>query len=154
MISDQIADFLKQAGVRFEFIRHPRAYTAQMTAEAAHIPGRMMAKTVVVRIGDSWAMLVLPADEKVDMGMVRDIFGTDRCYLAGEDDLLDLFGDCELGGMPPFGNLYGMEVYVAEDLAKDERIAFNAGDHSKLVSMAYADYDRVVHPHVMRFTIE
>jgi len=99
------------------------------------------------------AMAVVPGSQKVDLAMLRDAIGAARVTLAQEAAFRDRFPECDLGAMPPFGNLYGMPVYVADSLADDEEIAFNAGSHTELVKMSYRDFERLVQPKIMHFAV-
>jgi Ala-tRNA(Pro) deacylase len=148
----KLKKFLDSNHVKYLSIAHSPAYTAQEVAASAHIPGKEMAKTVMVRIGDKVAMAVLPANRKVVLQDLRDITGSDQVRFATEDEFRDLFPDCEAGAMPPFGNLYGLDVYVTPSLAEDEEIAFNAGSHTEALKMAYRDFESLVHPRVVNFS--
>ncbi len=131
---------------------HSQAYTAQEIAALVHIPGQDLAKTVIVRLDDRLAMMVLPARYHVDFTRLSHALNLGDVYLASEEDFRDAFPECELGAMPPFGNLYEMEVYVSEGLSEDEEIFFNAGTHTELIKMRYADFERLVQPTVLSFT--
>ena len=133
-------------------IAHSSAYTAQEVAASAHIPGRILAKTVMVIIDGAMAMAVLPSSHRVLLDDLRDLIDTDDIRLAHEDEFKTLFPDCEPGAMPPFGNLYDMSVYVSPDLAEEDEIAFNAGSHTEIIKMTYYDFERLVRPHVASFT--
>ena len=133
-------------------IAHSSAYTAQEVAASAHIPGRILAKTVMVIIDGAMAMAVLPSSHRVLLDDLRDLIDTDDIRLAHEDEFKTLFPDCEPGAMPPFGNLYDMSVYVSPDLAEEDEIAFNAGSHTEVIKMSYYDFERLVRPHVASFT--
>jgi Ala-tRNA(Pro) deacylase len=148
---DKLREFLDRNRIKYVVITHSPAHTAQEVAASAHIPGRNMAKTVIVKLDGRMAMAVLPASELVDLDLLADAAFVERAELADEDEFADRFGDCELGAMPPFGNLYGMDVYVADTLAEDDEIAFNAGSHTELVQMRYPDYARLVKPRILRF---
>ena len=148
----KLKDFLDSQHVKYVAITHSPAYTAQEVAASAHVSEREVAKTVVVDFDGKHAMAVLPANQKIVLQDLREITGYDDLKLAPEDELKELFPDCELGGMPPFGNLYGMDVFVAPGLAKNEEIAFNAGSHTELIKMAYEDFERLVKPKVTSFT--
>lgn len=152
MLSRKLLHLFKEKHIHYGTWKHPRTYTAQTTAEVAHVSGKMLAKTVIIRVEGELRMFVMPAGEFVDLDTLRDIFGTDDVRLAREDEFAGMFDDCEPGGEPPFGNLYGMPVYVSPRLAVDEEIAFNAGDHSRMVKMSFADYDRLVHPCIMNWS--
>ncbi len=145
--------FLDEHHVKYVTITHSPAYTAQEAAAQAHISGRDMAKTVMVWIGGRIAMAVVPANRRVVLQDLRDITGYDDVKFASEAEFKNRFPECETGAMPPFGNLYGMEVFVASALAEETEIAFNAGTHTELIKMAYADFERLVEPMVMSFTV-
>ena len=148
----KLKDYLDQHEVEYVTISHSPAYTAQRIAEVAHIPGRELAKTVIVKIDDRFAMAVLPASRRVDLRHLQEALGADDVVLASEQEFQELFPDCEVGAMPPFGNLYDMGVYVAEQLTEDEEIAFNAGSHTELVRMSYSDFANLVTPQVVALT--
>ena len=151
MPARKLKEFLDEKGVRYVTIGHSPAFTAQEIAASAHISGRELAKTVMVKIDGAMAMAVLPASRTVDFELLKDAAGAQAVELAHEEDFRDLFAGCEVGAMPPFGNLYGMAVYADEGLAEDEEIAFNAGSHKELVKLAYADFARLVEPTVAAF---
>lgn len=138
--------FLDDHDVRYVTLSHSRAFTAQQIAAAAHIPGRMLAKTVMVHVDGEMAMVVMPASAQLDFDAMASAIDAREVTLATERAFKDLFPDCEVGAMPPFGNLYGMDVYVDDRLAEDEEIAFNAGTHTELIQLAYADFERLVRP--------
>ena len=147
----KLKDFLDSNNIKYVTISHSPAYTAQQVAASSHISGKELAKTVMVKIDDKMAMAVLPASFKVNMDLLRETIGADKIKLASEHEFKDLFPECECGAMPPFGNLYDMAVYVAESLAEDEEIAFNAGSHTELIKLAYKDFERLVQPKVLKF---
>ena len=149
---ERLKRFLESEGVKYVTISHSQAFTAQEIAATAHIPGKELAKTVMVKIDGDMAMAVLPADDRVDRRLLKEAAGAETLELASEAEFKDLFSSCELGAMPPFGNLWGMRVFVDTRLAEDEEIAFNAGSHSELVRLAYEDYVRLVEPEVVHLT--
>ncbi len=144
--------FLDEHHVKYVTVTHSPAYTAHEVAALAHIPGQNLAKTVMVWIGGRLAMAVLPANRRVVLQDLRDITGYEGVKFASEAEFKNRFPECETGAMPPFGNLYGMQVFVADSLAEDKEIAFNAGTHTELIKMAYEDFERLVEPMVMSFT--
>ena len=146
----KLKDFLDDKGVKYVSINHSAAYTAQEIAASAHIHGRELAKTVVIVMDGKMALAVLPASRKISFEFLREATGAEDVQLAGERAFCDMFPGCEVGAMPPFGNLYGLAVYVSKSLAEDEEIAFNAGTHTELIRMAYADFERLVEPTVAR----
>lgn len=144
--------FLDSHDVNYVCISHSPAYSAQAIAESAHIPGKELAKTVIVRIDDKFAMAVLPASCRVHLGHLKASVSASHVELATETEVENLFPDCERGAMPPFGNLYDMDVYVAEQLAEDEEIAFSAGSHAEMVRMSYKDFQSLVMPKISALT--
>ncbi len=151
MWSDQVKRHLDKHRVKYVTIAHSPAFTAQEVAATAHVPGREMAKTVMVKLDGKMAMAVLPASERVVFDLLRDTAGAHSAELASEGEFASLFPGCERGAMPPFGNLSGLDVYVDRDLAADETIAFNAGSFTEVIQMTYADFARLVQPKVAKF---
>ena len=152
MPSKKLKEFLDSHDIPYITITHSQAFTAQKVAASVHIPGKNMVKTVMVVINGSMAMAVLPASFYVDFNLLKEITGEGNVRLASEAEFKDMFPDCELGAMPPFGNLYNLEVYVAKVLTEDEEIAFNAGTHTEIIQMTYLDFEHMVHPRIMKFT--
>lgn len=150
----KLKEFLDSHNIKYVTISHSRAFTAQETAASAHVPVKELAKTVIVKIDGKMAMAVLPASSKVDFDILKKATGSATIEIANEKEFKDLFPDCEIGAMPPFGNLYGMDVFVAESLTEDKEIAFNAGSHRELVKMAYKDFERLVKPKIVKFSVE
>ncbi|HXV75180.1 MAG TPA: YbaK/EbsC family protein [Candidatus Polarisedimenticolaceae bacterium] len=142
--------YLDDHGVKYLRIRHSPAFTAQEIAASAHIPGKHLAKTVVVKLDGRLAMIVLPASNRIDFDLLRDEVGAERIELAEEREFRDLFPDCELGAMPPFGNLWNVPVFVDDELTRDDEIAFNAGSHTELLKLPYREFARLVGPAVVR----
>ena len=149
MISQRLRQYLDENRVPYEAHMHPVAYTAQQVAAEEHVPGRMMAKTVIVHTGDGFAMAVLPAPMRVDLAALRSALDQPNVRLATEAEFASLFPDSETGAMPPFGNLYNLPVYVDEVLARDEEIVFNAGTHRDSIKMRFADFQRLVQPRIL-----
>ena len=148
---DRLEGYLRENGVPFEVQHHPRTVTAQEVAAVEHVPGRMLAKVVMVSADGEMAMLSLPAPYQVDLEKVGKILGAEEARLAEEDEFESAFPDCEVGVMPPFGNLYGLPVYVEKALAEDKTIFFRAGTHTDTMSASYVDFERLVEPSVAEF---
>jgi len=144
--------FLDVNGVKYVSVIHSPAYTAQEVAQSVHMPGREMAKVVIIELNRKMAMAVLPATRKVVVQDLRELTGCDDVKFASESGFKSRFPDCEVGAMPPFGNLYGMDVYASEELALNREIAFNAGSHVEILRMNYDDFERIVKPKVLAFT--
>lgn len=149
MPTQALTQFLGNNHVKYTVITHSPEYTAQEIAASAHIPGKELAKTVIVKIDGDFAMVVLPASMHVSLTALKEAAGVSDAEIATEEEFAKLFPDCELGAMPPFGNLYDMPVFAAKELTEDAEIAFNAGTHSELVRLAYSDFDKLVHPRVV-----
>ena len=148
----KLKEFLDREKIKYLTIVHSPAYTAQEVAASAHITGKELAKTVIVQLDDKMAMAVLPADRKIVLQDLRDVTGCDEVRFASEEEFQKKFPDCETGAMPPFGNLYGMDVYIAAALSDNEEIAFNAGSHTEAMKMLYKDFERLAKPKVVSFT--
>jgi Ala-tRNA(Pro) deacylase len=148
----KLKQFLDENNIKYVTIHHSRAYTMQKAAEYAHISGKEVAKTVMVKIDGKMAMAVLPAPEHVDLDLLKGAARARSVELAGEKEFKNLFPGCDVGAMPPFGNIYGLDVYVEEGLREDEMIAFRAGTHEELIEMAYRDFERLVKPRVVRLS--
>ena len=148
---DRLQAYLRENGVCFTLRYHAPAFTAQDVAACEHIPGDLLAKPVVVMADGRPLMLVLPATYVVNMAKLAETLGVREVHLAHEADLACLFDDCEIGALPPFGNLYGLDVYVDESITRDKHIEFRAGTHTDTIGVEYADYARIVQPKVIDF---
>jgi Ala-tRNA(Pro) deacylase len=150
----RLRDFLDSYGVKYVVITHSVAYTAQGVAALAHVRGRELAKTVIVKLDGQFAMAVVPAAVHVDLALLKKVTGARTTELASELEFKNRFPDCETGAMPPFGNLYGMKVFVDATLSEDKEIAFNAGSHRELMRLAWTDFERLVKPTVLQIVNE
>ena len=153
MILKRLVDFLDTNKVKYVNITHSTAFTAQDVAESAHISGKEMAKTVIVWMDGDMAMVVLPVSSMVDFNKLKGAISAKSIELASESEFKDRFPSCEIGAMPPFGNLFSMKVLVDTMLAEDKEFAFNAGTHHELIKMLYVDYERLVKPTLVSFAI-
>ena len=152
MVLKKLREYLDSNHIKYVVLSHSLAYSAQEVAALVHIPGKEMAKTVLVNVNDKMVMAVLPANYNINFNRLMIALGGGDVFLAPESELIELFPDCELGAMPPFGNFYNMEVFVAKSLAEDEEIAFNAGSHTEIIKMNYKDFAQVVEPKEISFT--
>ena len=143
-----LKDFLDTHKVKYVSSTHSPAFTSQEIAAAAHVSGRQLAKVVIVKAGGQFAMVVIPANDQIHFGKLKEAIGS-VVDLASESEFKDKFAGCEVGAMPPFGNLYEMPVYVASRLSQQDHILFNAGSHSELMQLAYGDFERLVKPKVI-----
>lgn len=144
-----LKEFLDNHHVNYSCINHSPGFTAQEVAASAHISGKQLAKTVIVKIGKQFAMVVLPANEHVNFAALKEIAKGASVDLAKESEFKAKFPECEAGAQPPFGNLFDMPVYVSNHLVDYDQIIFNAGTHSELMKLAYRDFERLVHPEVI-----
>lgn len=152
-ILKRLKDYLDQEKVSYEVLTHGEAYTAPELAQALHVPGKELAKVVMVKADERFVMTVLPANWKVDLKRLKDALRTSHARLATEEEFKGLFPDCELGTMPPFGNLYGLEVYVDRSLTADDDIVFQAGTHHEAVKLRYQDFSDLVRPAVVELHV-
>jgi Ala-tRNA(Pro) deacylase len=150
-ISRTLQAYLDREWVHYDVLPHPEAFRALAIAQTLHTPEKEMAKVVIVKVRERFMLTVLPASWNVDLHRLRTVLATPQVRLATEDEIRDLFPDCELGAMPPFGNLYGLSVYVDQSLTEDEEIVFQAGTHSEAIRMRYWDFAGLVFPVVAEF---
>jgi Ala-tRNA(Pro) deacylase len=152
-ISARLKSYLDENHVQYTLMSHSPAYTAQAAAATLHVPGKELAKTVVVAAGGENMLAVLPASYHVDLKKLGAMLGK-PARLATEQEFIGLFPDCELGAMPPFGNMYKLPVYADKSLEADEEIVFNAGTHRDAIRMRYADFVRLTAPKVAAFAMK
>jgi len=152
MPADKIKEFLNEHDVQYSIVHHEETYTAQETAKLTRIRGKKLAKTIIIRLDGIMSMAVLSATHRIDFDRLRRVTGSSEVELATEDEFEGIFPGCETGAMPPFGNLYGMDVLADKDLVEDENIAFCAGSHKEIIMLTQKDFLRLVNPIVMDFT--
>jgi Ala-tRNA(Pro) deacylase len=152
MPARRLKEYLDEKQIKYVSLQHSPAYTSQEVAASAHISGRDLAKTVIIKLDGRMAMAVLPANRKILTAELKEALGAEEVKFATEAEFREMFPDCDIGAMPPFGNLYGMEVYVAPSLAEHADMAFNAGTHTEIIKLAYKDFERLVQPRVIGFT--
>ncbi len=150
----RLKQLLDEKAIRYVVVNHPTAYTAAATAAVTHTPGKEIAKTVMVSVDGALAMVVVPGSKHVDFRALKTATGANEVALAHEHQFAHVFPDCEVGAMPPFGNLYNLTVYVDESLAEDAEIAFNAGSHRELLKLAYRDFANLVKPRLIKAAAE
>ena len=153
MALTNLMEYLDKHSVAYVVISHSPAYTAQGIAGLVHISGKELARTVIVRLDGKLAMAVIPAKFHVDLELLRKAAKARSVSLASEEEFKDRFPECETGAMPPFGNLFGLDIYADDSLEKDKEIAFNAGTHLELIRMAWEDFKRLADPRMMRFAL-
>jgi Ala-tRNA(Pro) deacylase len=151
-ISRKLKDYLEKNRVPYQIGVHQPVYTSQEIAASMHVPGKELAKVVMVKADGKMVMLVLPASYRVDTKKVKKVLQCKRLGIAKEKDFEEVFPDCEVGAMPPFGNLYNLEVWVDRVLAEDEFVVFQAGSHVETLKIKYHDYTRLVNPKVGDFS--
>jgi len=149
-ILKRLKEMLDEAKITYEVYNHALAYTAQEIAAKQHVSGNELAKVVMLEADDQLVMGVVRGNDKISLPIVEDSLGVRHAQLATEDEFISRFPECEIGAMPPFGNLFGVKVYVDPALAKDEYIYFNAGNHVQTVRLKYKDFARLVEPTVAR----
>lgn len=147
----KLKDFLDSHKVKYVSLAHSPAFTSQEIAAAAHVSGKQLAKTVIIKLDGKFAMAVIPANDQINFAKLREAAGTSEVDLASESEFKDKFPGCEVGAMPPFGNLYDMPVFAASQLSKQDHIIFNAGSHSELIQLSFNDFERLVKPKMVAF---
>ena len=149
---ERLKKFLDEHAVKYLTVKHSPAFTAQELAALAHVPGEEWAKTVMVKLDGKIAMAVIPASSRVVFDRLKEAAGATQAELATEREFADLCPGCEVGAMPPFGNLFGLDTFVDEALSEDAEIVFNAGSHTEMMRLAFADYARLAKPRVAKLT--
>jgi Ala-tRNA(Pro) deacylase len=146
-IVGRLQKLLAERGLKHTVLPHRDAFTAWQVAQTVHVAGRLFAKVVVVHEStDGYFMTVVPANQHVDLGTLAYMSGRPIDRLATESELAILFPDCEVGAMPPFGTLYGMDMYVDEEFLGHDEIYFQAGNHHEVVLMKFEDFRRAAGP--------
>jgi Ala-tRNA(Pro) deacylase len=150
---ERLEKFFREQGVKYEAQSHPEVYTAQEVAAVEHVPGRFVAKVVMAVVDGKLTELVLPAPYRVDMAKLRAALSAREARLAREEEFAGVFPDCEVGAMPPLGNLYHVPVVVDKTLTQDLRMIFNAGTHRDTMAIALQDFSRLVNPRIVDFSV-
>ena len=153
-ICERLKELLKKEKVEFEHTTHAEVYTMQEVAAVEHERGRFVVKTVVVKADGDFVLAAVPAALKVDTDALSRLLGAKEVAVAEESEFAKLFPDCEVGGMPPFGNLYDLPLWLDERLTKCDHVVFNAGTHTDTVKMSFEDYQRLASPNVGEFTVQ
>jgi Ala-tRNA(Pro) deacylase len=153
-IIKKLKELFDDAKVSYEVYNHPLAYTAQEIAAGQHFSGDQMAKVVILKVDGKLVMAVVTGSQKVHLPTVCASLAVNEAKLATEDEFISRFPDCEIGAIPPFGNLFGVPVYVDPAIAKDNLIYFNAGNHVQTVRILYKDFEKLANPEVVRLTEE
>ena len=151
--SIKLKEYLDSNNVDYEITKHKVVYTSQELAECLHVPGQVMTKVVMVKVGGRDIMTVMPACKKVDVQRLKEIFKLDDVRIEKEDEFMGLFPKCDVGAIPPFGNLFGLTVYMDSSLTDDEYILVQTGDNKEVVRIKYKDFARLVNPRVYAFTL-
>lgn len=152
MVPQKLEEYLKKSHVWYEVRQHPITMTSEELAQRENVDGHQVAKVVVMREGGKYFMIVLPASYFVDMKEVRRATGHPNMHFATESELETAFPDCEVGAMPPLGNLYDMPIFAEKALAEDDIIEFNGGTHEDAIRMKYKDWEKMTHPQLMHFS--
>src|SRR5262245_17233388 len=147
----KLDEFLTERHVSFERLRHRTAYTANRVAQILHVPGKEMAKTVLLRSDHGYVLAVLPATHQVDLMQMSRELGEARLEMASEEEMCRLFPDCETGAIPPFGSMYQVPTVVDETLTKDQQIVFEGQNHEEAIRMTYHDFEEIEHPRLGHF---
>jgi len=149
MPATRLRNLPEENKIKYVTILHDTAYTAQEKAESAHVSGKDLAKTVLVKIDGDLSMVVLAANEKLNLSNLKKELNASKVLLANERNFVSSFPGCEPGAIPPFGNIYGMDVYISDALSRDREIVFNAGSHIELIKLPMDDYFNIVSPRII-----
>jgi Ala-tRNA(Pro) deacylase len=152
MPSRKVKEYLDKAGVKFGLMEHDTAFTAQEVAAATHVKGRELVKAIMVKTDGKMLMAVMPSTRKLDFELLKKILKIKEAALAAEEEFSPLFADCEIGAMPPLGNLYNVDVIADESLADDKEIVFRAGTHHDIIKISYDDYKKLEKPKLAKIT--
>ncbi|MHC4940278.1 MAG: aminoacyl-tRNA deacylase [Planctomycetota bacterium] len=152
-IAAKLKSYLDENKVHYHILAHHERFTAPEIAQALHVPGRMLAKVVLIKADDRELVVTLDANSQIDLEALGEAIGATKVELATEEEIRQRFPDCEVGAMPPFGNLYDLPVVVDAPLTNDEEIVFEAGNHHEAIKLAYTDFERLVHPQVAEIGI-
>ena len=144
----KIKSYLHDHGIVYRIHHHPDIFSASELAESLHVIREAVAKVVIIRADRRYFMMVLPSHLHMNFHRLARLLKVGHVSLATEQELETLFPDCEVGAMPPFGNLYGLPVYVDVSLNQEPRIYFAAGTHRDVIELRYEDFGRLVNPHV------
>jgi len=150
MATTNLVQYLNKTGVSFELLSHIPAFSAHEVATATHVQDKELAKTIIISADESKWMAVLPADFRLNDRLVKRALGVRHVHFIQEEELTNLFPDCEIGAMPPLGNLYSLPVVVDKTLTYNDQIVFNAGTHTESVKMKFKDFENLVHPRVVQ----
>lgn len=145
-IAERLRAFLDASRVKYQSAKHPVAYTAQEIAATQHVPGRQLAKSVLVKTDRGPVLVVLPAIHLIDFKKLKSALGAKSVSIAKEADIKERFPDIEVGAMSPFGNLYQIPVVVDRALETAQEISFNAGTHTDTVTLRYQDFASLAKP--------
>jgi len=154
MINKRLKEFLDKKGISYTMLQHEEAFTAQEIAALSHTPGKERVKVVILISDERYFMVALPASYRIDLEKLKGILKVENLRLSTEEEFGKLFPDCEIGAMPPFGNLYDIDTYVDETLSECETIVFLAGSHKESIKMGYKDYTEAVRPKMAQFAVK
>lgn len=151
---DKLISLLKERRIPFQIFSHKEIYTAQELASIHHVSGKSLAKVVMIKADDELIMIVIGAPYKVDLNKIAELLKAEKVDIANERDFKDIFYDCDIGAMPPLGNLYKIKTFVDENLSKQEEIIFKIGTHNETIKIKYSDYEGIAEPIVSDLTVK
>jgi Ala-tRNA(Pro) deacylase len=150
-VLDSIRAWLREQAVPFRELHHEPTLTSEDSARVRGESIEIGGKALLLKVDDDFRLFVLSAALRVDSQAIRDRFGARRSRFATPEELHELTGLVP-GSVPPFGRpILPFDLYVDESIARNERIAFNAGSLTDSIFLATADYLRVAAPEVFRF---
>jgi Ala-tRNA(Pro) deacylase len=149
-----VVEYLDTCLADYVITQHRSASTAEALAHKEHVPDENVAKPVLIKADGVFCMCVLPADRMIDLKMLGSQIGAKNISLASEEEMVDLFPDCEVGTEPPFGIIYGIDTYMDRSLENDKYIVFQGETHETAISMSMEEYERLAYPQIMDFAVE
>jgi Ala-tRNA(Pro) deacylase len=153
VVATKLRKCLDEHKVPYQVLKHHKRFTSSEIAQVLHVPGQELAKVVIVKADGRLHMAVLPANFKIDLPAFARAAGAGRAELATEAEFQGAFPDCDVGAMPPFGNLYGLATWVDKTLTRDDQIVFEAGSHEEAVKLGFTDFVRIVKPQIADFSL-
>jgi Ala-tRNA(Pro) deacylase len=151
-IPQRIRDYLDSRNVPYEALHHSQALTAQEVAHSLHVSGKRCIKAVVARRDNKPVILLVPTSHRLNFQELKSALKADHVELLVECELVELFPDCDRGAVPPFGNLYGMDVWVDRAVASAENLLVCAGTHEDCIRMRYSDFAKLTQPLLGHFS--
>jgi Ala-tRNA(Pro) deacylase len=149
----RLEEFLASRHATYERVAHPAAVTAQEQAAVMHVPGRSLAKVLIVKERDGLVMAIVPAAAELDLDRLKGLIGHGDLRLASVEEIRAAVPDCPPGSIPPFGALYGLRAFIDRSLLGVPEVTMPAGDPASAIRMRFSEFERLVDAHPGDFAI-